>query len=146
LWTHTNITVAPFEQTTTVELPVSCTFDFNVAATKYFEGLDDGEVPLTLLFSGTVFFFDDDGSLLVEQIPWDKEANYRLPVKTWRAMMEHYYPNQAWFYLRRDVFDRLKQYKSEHFIPTLEQALEALLPAPTAREAEDVRVEGSLPS
>ena len=145
LWTHANTTVGPFEQSVTVELPVPCTFDFNVAATKYFAGLEDGEVPLTLLFSGTVFFEGDD-SLLVEQIPWDKEATYRLPVKIWQAMMEHYYPNQAWLYLRRDVFDRLRQYKSERGIPTWEQALETLLPASTRSEPEEVRVEGGLPS
>jgi hypothetical protein len=145
LWTHTSTTVAAFEQSATVELPVPCTFDFNVASTKYFAGLDEGEVPLTLLFSGTVFF-DDDGSLHVEQIAWDKEATYRLPVKTWQAMMEHYYPNQASFFLRRDVFDRLRQYKSEHCIPTFEQTLEALLAAPTHVGTDEVRVEGSLPS
>ena len=55
LWTHVNVNVPPFQETTVVDLPVPCTFDFNVAATKYFHGLGDGEVPLCLMFSGTVF-------------------------------------------------------------------------------------------
>jgi hypothetical protein len=127
LWTHTQAVVTPFEGSTVVELPVPCTFDFNVAATKYFTGLESGEVPLNLLFSGTVFYETDGRGLQVEQIPWDREAQYRLSVGVWREMMEHYYPNSAWLRLRRDIFDRLHQYKMRRGIPTWEQAFESLL-------------------
>ena len=61
LWTHSSIVVPPFEGTTTVDLPVPCSYDFNLAATKYFHALGDGEVPLNLLFSGTIFYEGDDG-------------------------------------------------------------------------------------
>lgn len=128
LWTHANVTVTPFQGSTVVDLPVPCTFDFNVAAAKYFAGLDDGEVPLNLMFSGTVFYEADEGALQVEQIPWDREAKYRLPVRVWKEMMEHYYPNSAWLCLRRDVFDRLNQYKMRRGIPTWEQTLDSILP------------------
>ena len=37
------------------DLPVPCTYDFEVAAAKYLHALRDGEVPLRVLFSGTVF-------------------------------------------------------------------------------------------
>ncbi|MDT7807791.1 MAG: hypothetical protein QOJ70_1604 [Acidobacteriota bacterium] len=127
LWTHTSVVVKPFEGSTLVELPVPCTFDFNVAATKYFAGLEEGEVPLLLLFSGTIFYEAADGALQVSQISWEKEAKYRLPLSVWQQMMEHYYPNSAWLSLRRDVFDRLNQYKMRHAIPTWEQTLESLL-------------------
>ena len=106
LWTHTSATVSPFQGETTVDMPVPCSFDFNIAATKYFAGLDDGVVPLNLMFSGTIFFETDDAGLQVEQISWDKEAPFKLPVSTWRDMMDHYYPNSAWLCLRRDVFER----------------------------------------
>src|SRR5262249_46333042 len=109
------------------DLPVPCTFDFNVAATRYFHALADGEVPLVLLFSGTVFHEDEDGALRVAQIPWEKETTFRLPVHTWRAMMEHYYPNTAWLCLPRDLFDRLHYHKTKCGLPTWEQALEDLL-------------------
>ena len=62
LWTHASVMVPPFEGETLVDLLVPCTFDFNVAATKYFHGLDEGEVPLNLLFSGTIFFAGDEGA------------------------------------------------------------------------------------
>jgi hypothetical protein len=128
LWTHTSAVVPPFTGSTLIDLRVPCTFDFNVAATKYFAGLDDGEVPLALLFSGTIFYAASHGGLQVAQISWDKEAHYRLPVLVWKAMMDAYYPNTAWLCLRRDVFERLFRYKMQHGLPTFEQALENLLP------------------
>lgn len=127
LWTHTSVVVPPFTDSTVVDLPVPCTFDFNVAATKYFYGLEEGEIPLCLLFSGTIFYVGDDGALQVAQIGWDKEAHYRLPVRVWQEMMELYYPNTAWLCLRRDVFERLYQYKRRHGLPTWEHAVERLL-------------------
>ncbi|MGA9994957.1 MAG: DUF6084 family protein [Pyrinomonadaceae bacterium] len=127
LWTHASVIVTPFQASTLVDLPVPCTFDFNVAATKYFAGLENGEVPLNLMFSGTVFYEAADGALQVEQISWDREAKYHLPVSVWREMMDRYYPNSAWLNLRRDVFDRLHKYKMRRGIPTWEQAMESLL-------------------
>jgi len=127
LWTHANVVVQPFAETILVDLPVPCTFDFNVAATKFFGGLEGGEVPLLLLFSGTMFYRDGFGDLQVGQISWDKEAQFRLPVKVWQEMMEHYYPNSAWLNLRRDVFEKLQNYKMRRGMPTFEQALESLL-------------------
>ncbi|HTD55177.1 MAG TPA: DUF6084 family protein [Silvibacterium sp.] len=127
LWTHASVIVPAFQGSTLIELPVPCTFDFNVAATKYFEGLDDGEIPLQFLFSGTVFYTDESESLQIAPISWEQEAKFRLAVKTWREMMDAYYPNAVWLNLRRDVFDRLNAYKTQRGIPTWEQALECML-------------------
>lgn len=146
LWVHTSATVPPFQGETTVDMPVPCTFDFNIAATKYFAGLEDGVVPLTLMFSGTIFYESSDAGLQVEQISWDKEAPFKLPVNIWRNMMDHYYPNSAWLCLRRDVFERLRRYKMERGLPTWEQTLESLLPEPAKPQEEELAIEGSLPS
>jgi len=127
LWTHTSVVVPSFQGAMLTDLPIPCTFDFNVAATKYFEGLTDGEIPLCFLFSGTVFYADAEGVLQVAPISWELEARYKLPVKVWREMMDSYYPNTVWLNLRRDAFERLYQYKIQHGIPTWEQALESLL-------------------
>jgi hypothetical protein len=129
LWTHASVVAPAFQDSAVVDLPVPCTFDFNVAATKYFHGLSDGDVPLSFLFSGTVFYADSNGALQVAPIPWDKEARFRLPIKSWQEMMDIYYPNSAWLSLRRDIFERLYQYKVAHGIPTWEQTLESVLPA-----------------
>ncbi len=141
LWTHANFTVPPFLESTTINLPVPCSFDFNVAATKFFAGLEDGEVPLCLLFSGTIFYRDEEGALQIEQISWEKEANFRLPVKIWRETIEHYYPNSAWLNLRRDVFERLREYKTKHYIPSWEQTFEKLLSASEEKIVDDNETE-----
>jgi len=137
LWTNASVVASAFQESALVDLPVACTFDFNVAATKYFQGLENGEVPLEFLFSGTVFYATAaGGELQVAPIPWEKEARFRLPVKVWQEMMDIYYPNSAWLCLRRDVFKRLYEYKVAHAIPTWEQALERILYAleePVAR-------------
>ena len=129
LWTHVSVVVPPFTGGTVVDLPVPCTYDFNVATTKYFHALEGGEVPLSLLFSGTIFHQTEDEGLQVAQVPWDREATFRLPVKVWKDMMDLYYPNIAWLCLRKDVFDRLCRYKTDRGLPTWEQALESLLDA-----------------
>lgn len=131
LWTHASVVIPAFQGSTSVKLAVPCSWDFNVAATKYFHGLDDGEIPLVFLFSGSVFYQDQEGMLQVAPISWEKEAQFRLAVKTWRTLMETYYPNVAWLELRQDVFDRLYQYRTRRGIPTWEQALDNLLPAET---------------
>lgn len=129
LWTHVSVNVPPFEGETVVDVPVPCTFDFNVGATKYFHGLGDGEVALCLMFSGTVFYSQGGGAMQVAPISWDKEARFRLPISVWRDMMDFYYPGSAWLCLGRDVFQRLYDYKVRHGIPTWEEALESILAA-----------------
>jgi hypothetical protein len=128
LWTHAAVVIPPFHGCTSVDLPVPCTFDLTVATAKFFDGLESGCAPLTLLFSGTVFYEDGEGSLQVAQIPWSTETSYALPVSAWKAMMDAHYPNTAWLCLRRDIFERLNQYKIDRGIPTWEQTLESMLP------------------
>jgi Family of unknown function (DUF6084) len=126
LWTNANVSVPAFTGSTTVDVPVPCTFDFNVAVTKYIYGLENGEIPTTLLFSGTVFYAGGM-SLQMGQIPWNKDASYRLPVSIWKDMMDAYYPNTAWIMLRRDVFERLYEFKARHGFATWEQTVERML-------------------
>jgi len=127
LWTQVSVVVPGFTGETHTELPVTCTFDFNVAAVKFFQGLTDGEIPLCFQFSGTVFYESVRGGLQVAPISWDKEAKFRLPVKPWKEMMDLYYPNSAWLCLGRDVFERLHEHKVRMGAPTWEEMLESLL-------------------
>jgi hypothetical protein len=132
LWTHVQTVVPSFTSSTSIELQTPCTFDFNVAATKYFHGLEAGEIPLCMMFSGTIFRVDESGAMQISPIPWDREARFRLPVQVWREMMDEYYPNTAWLCLHRDVFDSLYQYKIRNALATWEQTFKRLL-------AEDVK-------
>jgi hypothetical protein len=137
LWTFTHVIVPPFTGSTVVDLPVPCTYDFTVAAAKYFYALETGDVPVTFLFSGTIFYAADDGALQVAHIPWDREATYRLPIAVWQAMMDHYYPNSAWLVLQKDRFDQLYQYKRQHGLPTWEHVVDRLLTTAEKRSRSD---------
>jgi hypothetical protein len=127
LWTHATTVVPPFTGSTVSELPITCTYDFEVAAAKYFHALRDGDVPLLFLFSGTIFYGQDGGDVRIAQIPWELEASYRLPVAVWTETMGRYFPNSAWLRVRQDVFDRLYAYRSRRALPTWEDALETLV-------------------
>jgi hypothetical protein len=71
----------------------------------------------------------DDGVLQIAQIPWDREANFKLPIAIWKEMMDTHFPNSAWLSLRRDTFEQLYEFKVRHGLPTWEQAIERALAA-----------------
>jgi hypothetical protein len=127
LWTQATLVVPPFAGSTVAQLPVACTYDLEVAAAKYLQALGDGEVPLELLFSGTVFYLGDGDLLRAAQIPWEAEARYRLPVSVWQQAIENHFPGSAWLRLRRDVFDRLVAFKAARTLPTWEDVITELL-------------------
>jgi hypothetical protein len=129
LWTHTTLQISPFSVSTVVDMPVPCTYDLEVVAAKYFYALEDGDVPLEFLFSGTVFYAGAGGRLQIARISWEKEAEYRMPVRLWKEMMEQYFPNSAWIRLHKDAFDQLYDYKVRMGLPTWEAAVKALLRA-----------------
>lgn len=122
LWAHAVTMVAGFSGSTEFDIPVACTYDFEVAAAKYLHALDDGDVPLVLLFNGTVF-----SAAGVEPVPWHKESHFKMPAAVWRQLMDLYYPNSGWIRLRRDTLDALELFKTTRALPTWEQAIEALL-------------------
>lgn len=126
LWTHVSETIHGFVGSKEVDLPVECSYDFEIAAAKYFHSLKDGGVPLILLFSGTVFTKGESG-FTVEPVSWNQEARYLLPVSVWREMMDMYFPNQAWLRIRRDTLDGLQRYKTGRAFPTWDQTFEQLL-------------------
>jgi hypothetical protein len=136
LWMNTTVAVPGFTDNLLVNLELPCTFDFNVATTKYFHALNAGEIPVCVMFSGTVFYKGADDALQVAQVPWDRDANFRLPVAVWKEMMDLYFPDTAWLCLRRDAFEQLYQYKMRHGLPTWEQAISRALAAVKPEEVE----------
>jgi hypothetical protein len=127
LWTRTTLVVPPFSDSTEITVPVACSYDLEVNAASYLSGLEDGDVPLEFLFSGSVFYAAASGMLQTTRISWEQEAEYRLPVRTWREAMDRHFPDSAWLRLGRPAFDGLRAYKAEHGLRTLEDAVERLL-------------------
>ena len=126
LWTHVSSMVGRFDGSTEFDLPVECTYDFEVAGAKYFHALGDGEIPLIFLFSGTVFTRGDSG-FTAEPLSWSLEASHKLPVTVWRGMMDLYYPNSGWVRVGRDTLDALQRFRAARGLPTWDQSLAQLL-------------------
>jgi hypothetical protein len=127
LWTRTTLVVPPFTDATEATLTVPCSYDLEAVAPNYLSALDHGDVPLEFLFSGSVFYTAPGGLLQTARIAWDREAEYRLPVRVWREAMDRHFPGAAWMRLGRPAFDRLRAYKAQHGLRTLEDAVERLL-------------------
>ena len=128
LWMQSSAMVQGFTEITEVDLPLPCTYDFEITGSRYLHAVSDGTVPLALLFSGTVFIKGVNG-FGVEQVPWDCEASYSLPVAVWQQMIESYYPNTGWIRLDHDVLTSLADFRSSHGLTTWEETLQALLAA-----------------
>ncbi|MET8153880.1 DUF6084 family protein [Actinoplanes sp. NPDC049668] len=126
LWMQCNTTVQGFTGRTDVDVALPCTYDLDVIGARYLHALDAGDVPLTLLFSGTVFTRGDAG-FGVEQIPWDSEARHDLPVAVWRQMISTYFPNTGWLRLDAEVLSRLAAYRARHGMTSWEETVEKLL-------------------
>jgi hypothetical protein len=136
LWTQMTTSVPPFTGATDVDLLVPCTYDLDVAASRYLAALDDGDVPLEFLFSGTVFYSAEDGRLQTARLSWELEADYRLPVAVWRETMDHHFPDSVWLRLDRESHGRLVAYKSRRGLATWGDVLDELIgPAPGEGES-----------
>jgi hypothetical protein len=126
-WARSTVVVPPFTGSAVADVEIPCSYDLEVTASRYLSALEDGEVPLELLFSGTIFYAARDGRLQAARIPWTGEAEYELPVRVWRETMDAHFPNSAWLRLDRASFDRLNAYKSRRALASWEAALDALL-------------------
>ena len=115
-----------FADECTFDLVLPLSYDVDVAAHKYLTALEDGEVPLLLLFSGTVFT-GAPGSLSVQPVPWHKEASLGLPVAVWREAMDAHFPGKAWMRVSRHTYDGLAAYRGRHGLLGWDDVLERLL-------------------
>jgi hypothetical protein len=137
LWTSADTTIGSFTDRAEATFSVPCTYDLSFAATKYFQALEEGEIPLLFLFSGTIFYAGAEGQQ-VQPISWNKESVFQMPLGVWENLMEQHFPNSAWLYLQRDVFNRLYEFKRNHGDATWEQTIERLLPENETEKAEVV--------
>ncbi len=128
LWTHVSQMVLAFRGSTEIELPIPCSYDLEVAGHKYVAALESGEIPLNVLFSGTVIERGETG-VASGFVPWSCEAPFRLPVAVWRETMEAHFPGAAWLRISRETLDELQRYRSAQHAPSWDAALGRLLDA-----------------
>lgn len=127
IWTQPTIVVPPFTGSTTVDVPVQCGQDMDLAANSYLHAMRDGDVPLRFMFYGTVFFVDGEGRLRTAQIPWEAEAEFMLPARQWHELRERFFGDRTWVPLDNDTFDRLQAYRTRQAYPSWNSTVDALL-------------------
>jgi len=125
-WTECAVMLNAFTGETTFDVPIACTYDLQVASSKYASALKDGNIPVRLLFTGTIFRGAQSG-FAVEMLSWNSERQGRVPVATWQEAMERVFPGQAWIRVDRPTFAALRRYRTEHALYNWEDAFAHLL-------------------
>jgi hypothetical protein len=133
VWAQLDVVVPAFTGSTTVAVPIACSYDLEVAAAKYLHSLPDGEAPLALHFNGMVYYPNERGGLQMVLVPWSCSVDYRMPVAVWRETIEHYYPNTGWVALRSQTLHTLERERVTRGLPTYDACVQRLLD-----EARDV--------
>jgi Family of unknown function (DUF6084) len=126
LWKHTSAMLPSFRGALLTELPVRCTYDFEVAAARFLHSLADGLIPLSLCFSGTAFGAGSNGFSAIP-VSWASDASFALPVAVWRETMDAFFPNAGWLRLDRSTLDALARFKAARALPSWDRTIDALL-------------------
>lgn len=112
-WAFVEKLVPSFCGSTTFAVEVPCTYDLEVAASKYFSSLPDGEVPLSFHFNGTVMYCGAEDRLQVVLVPWSCSTRYGMPADAWKRAIAAHYPNGGWIRLGDEALERLGRHKAE---------------------------------
>ena len=127
IWAQLDVVVPAFTGTTTVAIPIPCSYDLEVASAKYLRSLVGGEAPLALHFNGVVYYRGDDGGLQMTLIAWSRSVDFRMPVSVWRDTIEHYYPNTGWVGLRSETIAALERRRVDSAHATIDACVRDLL-------------------
>jgi hypothetical protein len=127
VWAQLDVTVPAFVGSTTVAVPVACSYDMEAAAGKYLYSLPDGEAPLALHFNGIVYYENERGGLQMVLVPWSRSVGFRMPVSVFKETVSHYYPNTGWIALRSQTLERLERARVQRALPTMDACVQELL-------------------
>jgi hypothetical protein len=127
-WAQSTVLVPAFTGHVEVDVPVPCTYDLEIASSKYLHAIRDGHVPLLFLFSGTAFKAGrNESGFSIEPVPWDRESTYRMPVTVWRSAMDRFFPGGGWMRVSCETLDRLQTFRGRHALVTWDEAIDRLL-------------------
>ena len=125
LWTTVPVVLSRCEGTVNLDVSISCSYDFEVSSGKYFRALEEGEIPLLFMFSGTIFAAESS-ALPVTQVAWDTDTRFRLPVRIWCEAMEQHFGDDTWVRLSRHGFDALDHVRRRRGFTTWDEVVEEL--------------------
>lgn len=126
-WKQVTIPVPRFTGQTQVEIPLECSEDLSTSVGKYFYAIEEGEVPLTFIFKGSVFYKGSEDTIQVTPVPWEKEASYNMSISVWNNLREAYFPDSKYLRVSHELFDKLYTYKTKSIHPTLNKCLGSLV-------------------
>lgn len=126
-WAQVGLLVPSFSGETTFEIELPCTYDHEIAVTKYLGGVAGGVAPLQLHFNGTVFYSGPEGRLQVVPLPWDLSVRHEMPVGVWREMMARHYPEGDWVRVSCGTLERLRRRKAETGSATFDALVAGML-------------------
>jgi hypothetical protein len=127
-WARVATNVPGFTGATTFGIEVSCTYDLEVAAAKYFYAVRDGQVPLSFHFNGNVFYRGSGPGqpLMVVPVAWST-AQYSMPVDVWRAMIAEHYPGGGWIRLDDETLNALNERRAGRGLASFDACVRELL-------------------
>jgi hypothetical protein len=128
LWAPVTLVVPRFAGRTLVEVAVPCPFDPRGAATKYLQALSGADVPLALLFGGTIFHVDDTEALRAAPVRLDVEARARMSLAVYRDAIAEHGGGVASIDVATETFERLSRYRTERGARSWDETIASLLP------------------
>jgi Family of unknown function (DUF6084) len=124
LWSECDTLVGSFRGSTSFELQVPCSSDLELATTRWFDAVPDGEAPLSFQFSGSVFYCGEADRLQLTRVGWHTETQFRLPLETWRATVGE---RGGLVRVSSDTFEALRRYRLDRGLHSLDAAVADLL-------------------
>jgi len=135
LWCHSTAMVNSFTGATTFGLEVPCTSDLEVVAARYVSALPDGDIPLTMHFTGRILYSGPERQVQVVHLPWSLSAQYRMPVTVWKNMIKHHHGNSGFVLLHDDTITQLGKHKRNRGLHSYDAVvLDLLEHAPASAE------------
>lgn len=126
-WARVESLVPTFTGSTAFTLELPCTYDLEVAASRFFHSLPDGNVPLTFHFNGTVLYSGAEERLQVVLVPWSCSSRWSMPVEVWKRTIAAHYPGGGWIRLTEETLEQLSQHKAERGQHTFDDTVRTLL-------------------
>lgn len=122
-----DVLVPSFVGATSFALDLPLSYDLELAATRYFYAVPDGEVPLRFFFNGMVLYRGEQDHLQVAGVPWSCNARWGMPVEAWKRAMAAHYPGGGWIRLGHDTLAALGRRRTELGAHSYDALVAALL-------------------
>lgn len=126
-WANTQTMVHGFTGEGEFGLKVPVSYDMEIASSKYFGAIEDGDVPLRFHFNGSIFYERGDGQVQIAPVAWDRSERFLMPIDAWHRLSAEHHPNRGWIPLHTETVTRLEQLKAAMGAPTFDDCLAKIL-------------------